>query len=329
MTTNPRPILCDTDSEIQNTTDTNAEHFFKHNELFESIPDFTDSNDNTNISKSNSTKLNVTKLNNSDKQTIDEMIYHFHPENDNENENNDLDNTIDFSTKNKFSSLIGEMRVDILSLVNLIGVLNKNVTSNNEEIQNLKKEINRLVAENVFVKEKMIRLKDDQINMRDNNDSKFDTLILSLEKKQSIVDHSTNNQSTNNQSSNKIVKKNDIDNQENEKNVFNDALMEKRANKFKVVPTRTRVGNDMFGTKVETKEEPPLSNTTRQIMRKENIDNALKKTKDTSQIRGARMGLLDTSHSDSDQTLTVSSSAPKNAKPNPKPNTNRVSTRRK
>lgn len=303
MTTNPRPILCDTDSEIQNT-ETDGEQFFKHNEPFESIPDFTDT----------STNINIVKNKNDDKQMIvNEMIYNFDQNDNSENKNDDI-------TKIKFSSMIGEMRVDILSLVNLIGVLNKNVTSNNDEIQNLKKEIQRVITDNVSLKEKIARLKDDQMCMRDT----YDALFLALEKKQTtITEEITEKTKTKLPGVTKIVKKND---QDDEKNEFNDALMEKRT-KFKVVPTRTRVGNDMFGAHVEINEEPPLSNTTRQIMRKENIDNASKKTKDTSQIRGARMGLLDL---DTEQTLTTSSSsAAKNAKSKPRPYNNHTSTRRK
>ena len=321
MTANPRPILCDTDSEIQNTTDSNTDQIFKHNEPFESIPDFTDSNDNKNVSfPKNEGKQKLINRKQSEKNIVDEMIHNFDQQNnyqDNDNNDNDTNNMVEYITKNKFSSLIGEMRVDILSLVNLIGVLNKNMTLNNEEIQNLKKEVNKLVTENIFLKEKVVRLKDDQINMRDAYD---ETLFSSCEKKVIKKDDRGSKQIEEIENN-----ENNENNEKNEKNEFNDALMEKRANRFKVVPVRTRTGNDMFGTHVETKEELPLSNTTRQIMRKETVDNTLKKAKNSSQIRGARMGLL----SDSDQMLTSSQPAIKNSKTNQKQSTIRVSTRKK
>lgn len=292
----PRPILCDTDSEIQNATDTNTnvDNFFRQDET---IPDFTDSNVNA--------KLNSVRGDNTDDQTIDQMISKCQPEN--EIYDNDEDNT---SITKKFSSLIGEMRVDILSLVNLIGVLNNNVTSNNNDIQYMKKEMNKLITDNVSLREKIVRLKDDQISIRDAYDARFETL------KQSIPTNQTQDI--------KIIKKNDTNNEtkdnekNNEKNEFNDALMEKRANKFKVVPTRTRVGNDMFGTAIETKEELLLNNSTRRIMRKENVDNMQKKTKDSSQIRSARLGL--NHESDQDLTLTPSTAKKPNLSRNVKKN---------
>jgi hypothetical protein len=86
-----------------------------------------------------------------------------------------------------------------------------------------------------------------------------------------------------------LKKQSQLQSKDNEKNEFNDALMEKRANRFKVVPIRTRTGNDMFGTQAETKEELLVSNTTRQTMRQENLDNESKK-KDTAQTRSSRIG---------------------------------------
>lgn len=320
MATNPRPILCDTDSEIQKTTE--CEQFFKQNDSFASIPDFSDSNNNM---KQNTVKQKVT-----DKQLVDDMIYKF----DTMDDNNDPDNVVEYITKNKFSTLIGEMRVDILSLVNLIGVLNKNVTLNNEEIQNLKKEVQKLVTENVSLKEKFVRLRDDQVNMRDVYDSKIDAISLVSKKQINMTnqdirvvkknDESQQNYEVNVNNKNETNTKETNAKETDDKNEFNDSLMEKRINKFKVVPGRTRTGTDMFGAQVETKEELPLSNTTRQIMRKENVDNALKKTKDTSQIRGARLGLL----SESEKSQTSSTAPTKNVKTNQKQTSNRVSARR-
>lgn len=67
----------------------------------------------------------------------------------------------EYITKSKFSTLIGEMRVDILSMINLLSMLNKNASASNEEIQNIKRDICNLVNENTKLKEKVTKTKED------------------------------------------------------------------------------------------------------------------------------------------------------------------------
>lgn len=69
---------------------------------------------------------------------------------DNTTKTGDADSHDDteYITKSKFSTIIGEMRVDFLSVVNLIDVMNKSISTENEEITNIKKEIYKVESEN-------------------------------------------------------------------------------------------------------------------------------------------------------------------------------------
>lgn len=88
-------------------------------------------------------------------QEYDESVSYDHRNNPNNTHMND------YVTKKKFTSLIGEMRLDILSMVNLLSVWNKNVATTNEEIQNLRKDIVKLVNDNDNLKDRINRISED------------------------------------------------------------------------------------------------------------------------------------------------------------------------
>lgn len=67
----------------------------------------------------------------------------------------------EYITKSKFSTLIGEMRVDILSMINLLSMMSKDSSASNEEIQNIKRDICNIINENTKLKDKVTKTKDD------------------------------------------------------------------------------------------------------------------------------------------------------------------------
>ena len=69
------------------------------------------------------------------------------------------DSNKEYLTVNNFSTLIGDMRVDILSMCNLLDMMNKNSTTTDEEIQNIKKDMCNLMNENNKLKERITKIK--------------------------------------------------------------------------------------------------------------------------------------------------------------------------
>ncbi len=226
-----------------------------------------------------------------------------------------LDNNViecdnmEYVTKSKFSTLISEMRVDILSLVNLLAVLNKTLTSTNEEIDNMKKDICKLVSENTYLKENLSKQREDieKINNFDSHDhSNADNVSFREPEFYQNIKVVKKNTPINTQ----IIRKSSNDNTfaideanlrdeairredeaiDNKPNVLIDSFMEKRSSKFKHVPIKKRTDIDAYGSKVEENDEQIFNNNSRQILRRENYDNALK-TKDTKQTRPIRLGL--------------------------------------
>jgi hypothetical protein len=214
----------------------------------------------------------------------------------------DEDEKIEFVTKENFCAMIGEMRVDILSLVNLAGMLNKNVTNQSEETANIKKDINRLNIEIAMLKEKLTKQKEEN-ERRYNNfcntcDAKFDDLSQKLQHRLKVIETSETSDDT--RQPIKVMKKmhknldvvseGSEETNEKKQNVFNDSNMDKNANKFKIVNARTKmIGADMFGQTKAPDEENIFTN--RQIMRKDTHDDKIKKTNETKSIRASRLGL--------------------------------------
>lgn len=94
-------------------------------------------------------------------ETIENIIRKLDSQDDRTSVLSVADEHKEYITKSKFSTLFGEMRVDILSMINLLSVLNKNATSANEEIQKLKRDLCNLVNENNNLKEKVAKTKDE------------------------------------------------------------------------------------------------------------------------------------------------------------------------
>jgi hypothetical protein len=102
--------------------------------------------------------------------------------------NNDNSNE-EYVTKTKLSSTIGEMRVDILSMVNLLNVLNKNVQTESDEIQAIKRDIFKLVNENTHLKEKLIEQKRE-------NDRRYNSICQTYDKQIMDITNSISTKST-------------------------------------------------------------------------------------------------------------------------------------
>lgn len=113
------------------------------------------------------------------------------------------DDNNEYITKENFAILLGEMRVDILTLVNLLSVLNKNITINNDELQNIKRDVYKLTDENVILKDKIIKMKDDMGKEYDTIRELCFSKINDLQKQ--LVMQNQQNQQNQSQSNNRNV----------------------------------------------------------------------------------------------------------------------------
>ena len=164
----------------------------------------------------------------------------------------------EYITKSKFSALIGEMRVDILSMINLLSVLNKNSTILNEEIKQIKRDLYDVIDENRELKEK---INENNIN------------ITSIEPVKVIKKIQTKDEKPFNQI-NSIV----------------DSHMDKNISKVKVVQNSRKKNNnvDSFGT-IQKSDEQPITN--RRTAFKEIPETKVPEITDTKTSRANRLGL--------------------------------------
>ena len=109
-----------------------------------------------------------------------------------QNLDNFSDNTLntddnkEYVTNGKFSTLISEIKVDILSMVNLLDALNESVNNNNIEINSIKRDIRTLINENVQLKKKLRKNKEESDKMYNSLCIAFDVKFNDLKKSQKI-----------------------------------------------------------------------------------------------------------------------------------------------
>ncbi|VBB17868.1 hypothetical protein YASMINEVIRUS_331 [Yasminevirus sp. GU-2018] len=218
------------------------------------------------------------------------------------------DDSSEFVTKSRFSTLIGDMRVDLLSLISLVNVLSKNSTANDSEMQNIKRDICRLVDENTQLKERLARLREEGDRRYDTMCKLYDSKIEELQRRVGSSERSTDVpvlvEGSRGSSNIRVVRKprtqqrDDLESTDDTNDSvdsvpkFVDSQAEKRATKFKVSQPRTRTGaNDVFGTVVEKPEEPIMSGAFRQTARKDVVETKVKQVTDSKTARANRLGL--------------------------------------
>lgn len=225
---NPTPILCDTES--LNTVSDN----FKNESSQEPVEKKQHQSINSKLKSLNgeaSTSLTIAKISEKFNKTNNIV-----DENANEKSNDEKFNNF----KTTITSLVGDMRVDILALVNLISVLNKNVVSESAELANIKKELKSVAVENAELKEKL------------------NTLLANNASEQSPVSQQT----------------------QQSQQMSSEPIADKQNNKIKIVPAK--------------KKDTSLGMSSRQVLRREALENNNKKvelTKDSKSIRASRLGL--------------------------------------
>lgn len=333
----PKPILGMSDSDIM--IDSSNSHFdddvYKTKIIKQTdsifIPDFSERVQESASPKNTeqqfyciSTRQNnsLSKQTNGKSETIDNIIKRLDVKpTDTTNDENE------YVTKAKFSTLIGDMRVDILALINLLSTLNKNLSNESEEIQNLKKDMIKLVTENSSLRERLNKLKEDgdtrynntcqqydkkieELNSRLNKCEKYTTLnvtdsntknIRVVKKTQQYVsEDSYSENESKNESKNESIN-HELNRNEQPRSVSNsitDSNMEQKLSKFKTTPARSRSGAiDKFGANEEDIQQPIITNATRQVNRSDAVENQVKITTNTKQSRANRLG-LNTIHSE-------------------------------
>jgi hypothetical protein len=198
MSNQLKPVLCESESEtntIQSETET-PDTQIKHQKIFRQadasfIPDFSDQQTISSVEiKTPSDNIQYHCITTHGDKEQNNPIYQ--PETieniirklDVREESivtNTSDENKEYITKSKFSTLIGEMRVDILSMINLLSMLNKNATSSNDEIQSIKRDICSLVSENNKLKDKIKKIRDDADTRILDMSNKIDELTTRLD----------------------------------------------------------------------------------------------------------------------------------------------------
>lgn len=200
------PTICDTDSDMSNLTNmTNqtsqsnstsgfSNSIFRQYEIpIPNIPNIstikheTDNTDETdNVYHCIATKGTKPRMESVVKnETISKIVDRLDGANNGFNQTSSDDIT-EYVTKAKFSALIGDMRVDLLSIIDLVRVLNKNLSIDNTEIQNVKKDVCKLIQENIQLKERYAEFKKEANRRHDilvkTYDAKFDELNKRVER---------------------------------------------------------------------------------------------------------------------------------------------------
>lgn len=296
MTESPKqthnvPILCLTDSIVQSQTDTDTvtNQTVHSNDIM--IPD---DSERLCIETNNSS-------NNSNIKSIEHIIKNI------DKTKESSDNSSEYVTKEKFTTLFGDMRNDILSMVNLIGVLNKNVTNINDELHVIKKNVTQLTSENKMLKDKTITLEHTQnemssmISTNDENksDKKSDNSHKPSKSSSSSNNHTDSTVSSSNKNNSSTGTKNTATNSDedataddNARKNYVDSHMDKKKSNLKVVPNRTRKNNaDKFGKSNDKDEQTGIvATTSKNTFRRETTESG-RKLADTRSIRASRLGL--------------------------------------
>jgi len=264
-----KAILCNTESPVDTESESTAHKLFKtNNDTSTNIPDYSDKD--TQSYHCVKTKNNDSNQVGCKNETIDNIIKKLDMK---ELETSDMTNQKEYITKSKLTTLLGEVRVDILSLVNIVDMLNKNVKQENEEITKIKSDICKLVTENNLLKERLSLLKE-----------KSGTQTSQQTQGQETEHNNRELKLTKN-----ITKQNDII----ETNIFTDSQMGSRATRFKIVPNRTkRNTSDQFGSTIQNKEEQQMPS--RQAMRREitTIDINTNKQKSTNNLIENKVAII-------------------------------------
>ncbi len=87
----------------------------------------------------------------------------------------------EFVTKEKLATILGDMRVDILSIISLVSTLNANVTNDNKEVYNVKTDILKIIQENTRLKERINLNKEESQKRHDNLKYSYDRQIEKLQ----------------------------------------------------------------------------------------------------------------------------------------------------
>lgn len=213
----------------------------------------------------------------------------------------------EYVTFDKLNTLLGEMRGDILHLVNLITVLNNTISEQNTEITHMKESIIRLETQTSSIDESLNEFQETTEQSFDDLQQTYDSQIKDLQKtlgiqiERGITDGNNVNNNSNNNNKYRIVKKrtggdlmesvNDNDEATKIKNELADSQMDKKASLFKTSLPRSRNMGDMFGTQIKKESETIIHPSYRKVERAENIDKNAKTQASTRSIRAKRLNL--------------------------------------
>lgn len=224
------------------------------------------------------------------------------------------------------STLIGDMKADIRSIVSMLDALNKSVTNTNDEIRNMKRDISKLIDENAHLKKRIAKIKENRksssvstadkvISVINNNESVLppinDVKIIKRDRNNDINTEALTKthikivKHTNTADSDSVISdESNISNISNVSNVSNissvyvDSQMNKRATLFKTAPPRTKNSTaDVFGVVEQKSDTPTYNSNFRQKSRQDAIESKEKIQVDTGTSRAKRLNLQTTCQS--------------------------------
>jgi hypothetical protein len=264
---------------------------------------------------------------------------------DDTDNDNDRD-TVSYVTNSKFSSVLSDMSLDLLSMVNLVRGLNSKIVEQGSERQNVHSDVCGLIEENKRLRESLSKMKVENDRRYDALCKQYDTKFESFAKLIENKDYGRFNANTSNgrldyhEGMNKpkvrksktdvvvsapllnmnVVKLEEVDepiddstqihvddnvddnvedlvddtenNQEKSLSMIVDRQLEKRLPKSRPsVVTKRPGGQDIFGDVKLQQNGPVINVATRQRVRTDIADGAIKKMTDSNTIRSNRMKL--------------------------------------
>ena len=161
------------------TADVNSKIFDQHNTI---IPDFSEVVTDTESNRqyyciSTKTEQKVDNMGRVENETIDTIVRKLNDDKKTKHvKNNDSHDTSTYVTNSKFSSVFGDMSLDLLSMVNLVRGLNSKVAEHGQNSQNITLDVCGLVEENKRLRELLAKTKVD-------NNRRYDSLCKNYDAK--------------------------------------------------------------------------------------------------------------------------------------------------
>lgn len=172
MSNQPKPILCDTDSEFPNHTENLAKEIFQQHEV--PIPNLSVAAPTSEEHENQTRRPNTPNFDLGENaraprshvqvETVSNIIARLAKQNDEENESapkEDIDESTNYVTIAKLEKIVGDTRVDFMKIIDLNKAMNENIKVLEKQIKSLQENMNSLIQDNIALTERLDNHKDD------------------------------------------------------------------------------------------------------------------------------------------------------------------------